>query len=212
MKHPNLLLALWCILLVLLSACNEKRDLPKAKNQTIASFSIRHTTPKLVRDSRLSPLISSQPGTIYSEDKIDNDIKSLWDSGLVEDVKFLMTSSGDSVDLIASISTRRGFGPVLLRGNTSFSDQMLWKQVSEPLAARISQAVTVVFDPLTDEPIVHSDRLLVGEVLPAVCRELEQFYRREGFQDAKVRTESWNGESPTADDFVFVIDERSGEE
>ncbi|MBN8459457.1 MAG: hypothetical protein J0M04_16640 [Verrucomicrobia bacterium] len=210
MKIPKMCLAQWSFLLIFLSSCAGQREHPAVKGQTIASLCIRHTTPKLVQDRRLSPLISSKPGSPYSEAKIDDDIKSLWESGLVEDAEFAVKSDGSFVHLVASVSTRRPLGPVLLRGNKAFSDLTLWKQISKPLADRIIRAVTVVYDLATDEPIVHKDERLVGEVLPAVCDELESFYRSKGFQAASVRAEAWNGGPPIINDFGFVIDEHGG--
>ena len=112
--------------------------------------------------------------------------------------------------LIASVSTRRGFGPVLIRGNTAFTDRTLWDQVGQPLAKRISLARVVVIDRVTDKPIVHKDERLIDE-LPAACDRLERFYRSKGFHLARVRAESWKGGPPTAEDFVISIDEHPGE-
>ena len=206
MKNRNITLLLWLVLFIWLASCTALRH-PTPKGRTITSLSIRHTTPKLVQDLRISQLISSQPGSIYSEEKLYDDIKSLYESGLIEGGRFSVQTDTNSVHLVASVSTRRGSGPVLLIGNSAFSDLTLWKQISEPLAKRINRAVTVVYDPVTDEPIAYRDKRLVEEVLPAVCAELERFYRSKGFRDVSVRTESWKGGSASATDFVFVIDE-----
>lgn len=195
------------VLGVFLSSCDERKEPPKFEGLTITSLAIRHTTPKHVEDFRLTRFISSQPGSIYSEENIDSDIKNLFESGLVDDLTFSVKPGDNGLELIVSVSTRLRFGPVLLVGNTEFSGQMLWRQISEPLAQRISSAVTVVLDLETDEPIIHRDEGLVSEVLPAVCNELESFYRRKGFHDVRVSARSWEGESPTDSDFHFVIEE-----
>lgn len=209
MKNSYLGLASWFILSIILPSCDQEREHFVASEKTIASLSIRHATPKLVQDRRLLPLISSQPGSFYSQEKIDHDIKSLWESGLVENAAFEVKSDGTLIHLVASLSTSRPFGPVLLRGNKSFSTPVLWKQISKPLADRIIQAVTVVYDLRTDEPMVHKDERLLADVLPAVSDELQNFYRSKGFQDVKVRAVAWNGGPPTINDFGFVIDEQA---
>ena len=207
MRNPIASLALWFVLPILLSSCAELRDTSTDQGKTIASLSIRHTTPKLIQDRRLSHLITSQPGTPYSAKKIDDDIKRLWESGLVEDAAFAVKPDGRFVHLVASVSTSRPPGPVLFRNNKAFSDLTLWKQIGKPFGDRIEKAVTVEYDQVTDEPIVRKDKRLLGEVLPTVCQELERFYGSKGFPDARVRVEARNGGPPSSDDFVFVIDE-----
>ncbi len=208
MKIPNLYLALSFLLLIGISSCAEQRDHSAAKVKTIASLSFRHTTPKLVQDKKLSLLISSLPGTVYSEEKINDDIKSLWESGLVDDVKFSAKPNGDSVDLIASVSTRRGCcGPVLFVGNSAFSDSKLLKQLSAPVATRISKATSVVYDVVTDERIIHRDDGLKRDVLPLACKELEHYYHTNGFPDAIVTIRYTDDETLNFSGFIFVIDE-----
>ena len=209
MKIPNLALAPFLFLSVWPPSCSNQERLPAAGERKITSLSIRNATPKYVEDRRISHLISSQPGTIYDEKKIDDDIRTLWESGLVEDVKFSVKSDGDGLHLVAEVSTRRGLGPVILTGNTRYSDQMLWKQISRTYADRISRAVDRQLDPITEKPIIHNDKDLVSDVLPAVCKELKEFYRREGFNEVRIRVESWKGGPPTARDFVFRIDENA---
>ena len=209
MKNHHLGLASWFILSICLWSCAQEREHSAASEKTIASLSIRHATPKLVQDRRLLQLISSQPRSLYSQEKIDNDIKSLWESGLVEDAAFEVKSDESLIHLVASVSTNKPFGPVLLRGNKSFSTRVLWKQISKPFTDRMIQAVTVVYDLRTDEPVVHKDERLLVDVLPAVSEELQNFYRSKGFQDVRVRAVAWNGGPPTINDFGFVIDEHT---
>lgn len=141
-------------------------------------------------------------------------IRLMWESGKIEDAKFEVTPDGNNVRLIAHISTRPRSGPgIKIIGNSSFSDMKLRSQlktqVSEPLAKRIAQIVNTTYDLKTDNPIVHKDDQLINEVLPTVCKELESFYKNQGFPNAKVSTQASNGGPATNQDFCFVIDEQS---
>lgn len=212
MKTRKVAATFWIVIGAFLSACGDRKDPPAAEGRTITSLTIRHTTPKLVQDRQLLRFIRSQPGTTCSDKKIDEDVKTVFESGLVDDVSFSVKPGGDSVQVIATVSTRRGGGPGFsVVGNTKFSEQMLWMQISQPHAIRMSRAMTVVYDLETDEPIIYRDEGLVSEVLPAVCDELENFYRSAGFPNVKVRTRSRNTEVPTESDFLFVIEENAGE-
>ncbi len=211
MKIQNPTLAFFLFLSVWLASCANQEGQPAAGERKIASLTFRNRTPKYVEDRRISRLISSQPGTIYDEKKIDQDIRVLYESGLVDDVSFSVNRDGHTVHLIAVVSTRRGFGPVLFRGNTKYPDRVLWKQISRSYTDRISRAVDRQLDPVTDKPIVYKDERLVSDLLPAVCVELENFYKRQGFKNVSVRAESWKGGQPTIDDFNFSIDENTSE-
>lgn len=75
---------------------------------------------------------------------------------------------GEKIHLIADVTTRPGSGPVLLKGNRLFSDQRLFKQISEPLAIRVSTAAITEYDKVTDESTVYEDSKFESEVLPGV--------------------------------------------
>ena len=72
--------------------------------------------------------MTSKAGTKYRAENLDTDIKSLYESGLVDDVRFLAEPIGDSVKLIAEVTTRPGLGGVGFVGNAIFSDQKLAKE------------------------------------------------------------------------------------
>lgn len=206
-KAATIALTLGLFLSIWLTSCVSRVDNKPADGRKISNLTILHTTPQYVDDCRISALIRSQPGTVFDENRMDDDIKALWESGLVDDAGFLVKPDGNSVRLTAKISTRRGSGPGLFRGNRSFSDQTLWKQIRRSHADRIEWAVDRPLDPATQRPVVHTDGELVREVLPAVSVTLLDFYRRNGFVRASVRVEAWRGGPPTASDFVFIIDE-----
>jgi outer membrane protein assembly factor BamA len=185
MKNQPFLFLAWLLLSLCLYSCNNQKDQSSPQKRKIVSLQIIHTTPKFLPDREILALIRSQPGTIYSDEIADNDIRLMWESGKIEDAKFEVTPDGNNVRLIAHISTRRGMGPSLIIGNSSFSDIKLWSQVSKPLVNRMAQIVITTYDLKTDKPIVHKDDQLINEVLPTVCKELESFYKNQGFPTSK---------------------------
>lgn len=199
---PRILLAL-CVFLAI--SCSKREQAPQFEGKRIETLIIRHSTPKYAQDSRILALIRSRPGETYSAEKIDDDIRRVWESGWVDDITFSVEPEGERLHLIATVSTRPGFGPMLFTGNSAFSAPHLFRQVSESSAARISRAGKVRYDLETDEPIPYNDEKLMEEVLPLVCSEVENFYRSNGFPDATVTAKSLHGGSPLNDDFVFVI-------
>lgn len=203
----NAFALLFCVALV---SCDKPDEAPAFEGKTISKLTFRHTTPKYVQDSRLRSLMSSKVGDAYSADKVDDDIRILWESGLVDDARFLAEPDGQKVHLIAEVATRLGFGPPLFVGNTLFSDQLLSKQISEPLAGRIRRALNTEYDMVTDQEIVSGVSKFESKVLLLACGELERFYASRGVPGTKVELRLNDGDSASIGDFVFVITEPAG--
>ena len=90
--------------------------------------------------TRLRNLMASKAGTPYRAENLDKDIKSLYESGLVDDVRFLAEPVGDKVKLIAEVTTRPGLGGVGFVGNTVFTDQKLAKESKMKTGGTLSDA------------------------------------------------------------------------
>lgn len=199
--------AIALLLCVALASCEKPDQAPVFEGKTISKLTFRHSTPKYVQNTRLANVMSSKVADKYSAEKVDDDIRLLWESGLIEDARFLAERDGEKVHLIAEVSTRRGFGPPFCVGNTLFSDYRLSKQISEPLAGRIRRASVTEYDAATDEEVIYEDSTFESVVLPGVCRELEHFYAKQGHPGTKVAARAWKGGDASIDDFIFVITE-----
>ncbi|TAG11569.1 MAG: hypothetical protein EAZ42_00460, partial [Verrucomicrobia bacterium] len=57
------------------------------EGKTISQVEIRYVGPKTVDEERLRNLMVSKAGSAYRAENLDNDIKSLYESGLVDDVR-----------------------------------------------------------------------------------------------------------------------------
>ena len=128
--------------------------------------------------------MASKAGTTYRAESLDNDIKSLYESGLVDDVRFLAEPVGGSVKLIAEVTTRPGLGGVGFVGNTIFTDQKLAKESKMKAGGALS-----------DEQILEARR------------NIEKYYQGYGYPDVTVthRTQATGQEGLS--DLIFVIDE-----
>ena len=114
------------------------------EGKNISEVAIRYTGAKTVDEARLRNLMATKAGTVYRAESLDNDIKSLYESGLVDDVRFLAEPVGGSVKLIAEVTTRPGLGGVgfvpgrgialalasnrLLTPGTPVATEHLWQQ------------------------------------------------------------------------------------
>ncbi len=179
----------WCLLLALaiplgLLSCAEVEVAvgPAVERKRISSLTIRDVGSKVGDEAQIRGFIASKPGTNISSNRIDGDIKALYESGLVTDVRFLTRPKGDAVRLIAEIETRPSFGPVRFVGNTTFSDQKLSKACKLKPGQETTEAR-----------------------IQAACRNTERFYERHGFQGVKV-TSRWE-KDPYRSYHFFIVDE-----
>ena len=98
------------------------------EGKTISELSIQYRGAKTVDEARLRNLMSTKAGTAYRAEGLDNDIRSLYGSGLVDDVRFLAEPSGAGVKVIAEVKTRDMLGGVGFVGNSVFKDEKLAKE------------------------------------------------------------------------------------
>ena len=154
------------------------------EGKKISSVDIRYNGTKTVDEARIRNLMSSKAGTVYSAEHLDADVKGLYESGLVEDVRFLAEPVGDTVRLIADITSRSEYAAIGFVGNTVFSDQKLAK-----------------------ESKLKSRGILSDEVILEARRNIEKYYQGYGYPDVTVKHRM----QPTAQqgkaDLIFVIDE-----
>lgn len=159
------------------------------EGKNISDVSIRYIGSKTVDEARLRNLMVTKSGSVYRAENLDNDIKTLFESGLIDNVKFLAEAAGESVRVIAEIQTRPAINGVGFVGNTIFTDQKLAKETKLKSGGTMSDA----------------------EILEA-RRNLEKYYQGYGYPDVSIshRTQSTGQEGLS--DLIFVIDEGSKNE
>jgi outer membrane protein insertion porin family len=154
------------------------------EGKNISEVAIRYNGAKTVDEARLRNLMASKAGSAYRAESLDQDIKALYESGLVDDVRFLAEPVGGSVKLIAEVTTRPGLGGVGFVGNTIFSDQKLAKESKMKAGGALS-----------DEQILEARR------------NIEKYYQGYGYPDVTVTHRTQATGQPGLSDLIFVIDE-----
>jgi outer membrane protein insertion porin family len=154
------------------------------EGKNITELSIRYSGPKTVDEARLRNLMATKSGTQYRAETLDNDIKSLYASGLVDDVRFLAEDSGGGVKVVAEVTTRPALGGVGFVGNTIFKDEKLAKE------SKLKQGGS-----LSDEQILEARR------------NIEKYYQGYGYPDVTVSHRSQATGQEGVSDLIFIIDE-----
>jgi outer membrane protein insertion porin family len=159
------------------------------EGKNISQVIIRYNGAKTVNEDVLRNQMTSKAGSPYHAENLDKDITALYESGFVDDVRFLAEPVGDSVNLIAEVTTRPMRGGVGFVGNTVFSDQKLAKETKLKSRGVMSDA----------------------EILEA-RRNIEKYYQGYGYPDVTVSHRIQATGNQGLADLIFVIDEGSKNE
>lgn len=89
-----------------LSACFKEHSVEALEGRPISKLEIRYRGDRVIDEERVDRLIATKPGDRFTIEAIDADVKALYESGRVEEVRFLAEPVGESVRIIAEVSTR----------------------------------------------------------------------------------------------------------
>lgn len=154
------------------------------EGKIVKSIDVQYVGNQTVSPDRIRSHMSTKVGDKLSMAQIDEDVKSLYASGDVENVRILADNVGGGVALIAVVQTRALYGGVQFVGNTLIDDSKLRKKV----------------DLNVNKPIDDS-------VLEGAREEMKELYRKKGFSEATI---TYRIGAPTAEGYstvVFTIDE-----
>ncbi|MDB4618008.1 hypothetical protein OAH35_01595, partial [bacterium] len=90
-------------------------------DKKVTAVEIRYRGAKTVNEERLRGHMAVAPGKKYSQTMLDGDIRTLYESGLVDDVEFFAEDVAGGVKVIAELVTRPLIRGVGFDGNVKFS-------------------------------------------------------------------------------------------
>lgn len=155
------------------------------EGKTISEVIIRYRGPESVNEEVLRNQMTSKAGAPYRAENLDKDIAALYESGFVDDVRFLAEPIGDAnVKLIAEVTTRPMRGGVGFVGNSIFSDQKLAKETK-----------------LKPRGLMSDQEILEAR------RNIEKYYLGYGYADVIVTHRIQASADAGVADLIFVIDE-----
>lgn len=148
------------------------------EGKRISEVQIRYVGDTTVDEARLRGLIGTQVGGSYSSERADTDIKDLYQSGYIDDVRVLAEPTDDGMRVIYEVTTRPPMRRPPFVGNTAFSDERLAKETKLAVGQKITP-----------------------DALAGARQNLEDYYHAHGYSRAKIEL-AWDGE-----DFSFQIEE-----
>ncbi|WAC20135.1 hypothetical protein OVA24_01925 [Luteolibacter sp. SL250] len=154
------------------------------EGRKISRLDVVYEGAKTVDESRLRQFIEAKSGAIYSANLVDEDIRRLFYTGLVDDVQIRAEPSGDDeVTLRFNVTTPPPLGsPLGFSGNHAFSDLMLIRASG---LKGVPESETDTFKAIT---------------------RLEKFYQRRGYHHVSVVVRRLREQGVTTD-LCFEITE-----
>ena len=154
------------------------------EGMNVAAVEFRYEGEPTVDEARLRNFIQLSAGSPYSTDKIDNDIRALYDSGFVDDVRVLAEPQGESVRVVYSVVTRQEVVAIGFVGNFVYDDRKLAKESKIKAGGAMS------------------DQLILD-----ARQNLEKYYRDSGYPDVTITHRFQESETGRGVDLIFIVDE-----
>jgi len=154
--------------------------------QIIKEIEVQYVGSKTVAEERILSRMSTKVGQTLSLAQVDEDVKGLYESGEVDNVRILSEPAPGGVKLIVVVQSRSLFGGVEFEGNELFSD------------AKLAKTLELSANKAIDEAALRKAR-----------QDIQNKYREKGYSEAAV---SYRIAAPTPQGYskvVFNIDEGS---
>ena len=149
------------------------------EGKTVTDIDVQYVGNQTVAPERILSNMSTRVGDKLSLAQVDEDVKNLYSSGDIENVRILSENSSGGVRLIVVAQTRAVYGGSQFVGNTLIDSGKLGKKVE----------LTV------NKPIDES-------VLQTARAEMQELYRNKGFSAATI---TYRIDAPSSEGYSMVI-------
>lgn len=135
--------------------------------KTIKDIDVEYVGPQSVGPDRILAQMAMKVGDPFTHAAMERDIKSLYASGLVDNIRILSEEKGaDGVRVVVVVQSRSGLAGVNFKGNTVFTDSRLASKVELDVGGPVDEA-----------------KVQAGQ------RAIRKIYQDAGFSEASVRYE-----------------------
>jgi len=182
--HPRFLASSFGLMAGILVFQGSAFSVLAQEGAVVKSIDVQYVGNQTVAPERLLSHMSTRVGDKLSMTQIDEDVKSLYASGDVENVRILSDSASGGVALIVVAQTRAVYGGAQFVGNTLIETSKLENKVELKV----------------NKPIDES-------VLQTAREEMQEMYRKKGFSESTV---TYRIGAPTAEGYstvIFTVDE-----
>ena len=150
----------------------------------VTSVEVRYVGPETISKDRILANMKTKVGTAYSETTVEDDIRALYDTGKIQNVRIFGEPAGNGVRVQVILATRALITAIEIEGAQSFKpkvlrDKIKFKVPSSPDAEKLEEGRENIID----------------------------YYQRKGFPSVDVRMEVVNDEAHGTAHVVYTINE-----
>jgi outer membrane protein insertion porin family len=186
MKHVSRSLRRWalsCFVALVLVESGTPASLAQT-GITIRSIDVQYVGPQNVSRERILSQMRTKVGQPYSDTTVEQDIRSLYTTGDVQNVRIFGQPEGDGVKVIVVVQTRTVVREIEIDGATQFSPKAIRKAVKIKLNAPLS-----------------------GNALEEGRQSIIELYQGRGFTDVGVQYRIDTDEARATSRIVYTINE-----
>jgi len=159
---------------------------PALDGRTIGNLQLRFRGNKTVDEKRIKDMMRLKSGGTFSSEAADSDTKSLYDSGLVDDIIITAEPVGENVDVFVEVSTRPLLSGVGFNGAGAFTKDKLAKETKLKAGSTISD-----------------------KDVQASIAALRKLYKEHGYPDVEITHHLQNSKVDGYADLIFDISQGS---
>lgn len=174
-------LALSLVFALLLSPAARAQE---SRGVRIHSIEVQYTGPETISRERILAQIRTKVGQIYSDTVVEQDIRALYSTGQLQNVRIFGEPQGDEVKVIVAVQTRAVVNEIEIDGATKMSAKALRKMIKLKVNAPLNE-----------------------DALGTARQDIIDAYRAKGFNDIDVQYRVDSNQARGTSRVVLTINE-----
>ena len=150
----------------------------------IRSIEVQYTGPETISRERILAQMRTEVGQDYSENIVEQDIRNLYRTGQIQNVRIFGQPQGDGVKVIVAVQTRAIVNEIEIQGANRISAKSLRKRIKLKINEPVDEAA-----------------------LAKARQEIIDAYRAKGFNDVDVQFRIDTNEARATSRVVYTISE-----
>ncbi|MBI4026968.1 MAG: outer membrane protein assembly factor BamA [Verrucomicrobia bacterium] len=162
----------------------EEEAKPKELGLIVREIEIQFAGPRTVSDSVILAKLRTKVGEPFTQTQSDDDVRSLYSSGLFSNVRILQERAADGLKVVVHVQGKAKLKEVVFEGNVRYKDDRLRKEAKYKTGHKKK---SLVGDQEEEETVQlkPGDTLSERQVAEA-ANSLIEFYQKGGYPNVKI--------------------------
>ena len=172
------------VLAIFLACLTPQNALAQEGGVKIKAIEVQYTGPETISRERILAQMRTKVGSTYSDGIAEQDIRTLYDSGQVQNVRIFGQQQGDGVKVIVAVQTRAIMNEIEIEGASAISAKALRKKIK----LKVNQPVDI-------------------NILGTAKQDIIDAYRAAGYNEIDVDFRIDTNEARGTSRVVFTVNE-----